>query len=182
MNLNDIKDRCRIEDGHWLWSGAISNTLPRVWAPDYTLRAGGMTNQTGRRGVWHLKTRQPIPIGWRVFGTCKEPKCMNPAHMVCRATSEQGAMVAASGKLKGSVHRITANRATGRKRTALSPELRGWLNETPQTGVDAAHGLGVSVQTISKFKTGKAMSLEPVGGLFTGLLAAANDFNRRASA
>ena len=172
MTLNEIKGRCRIEDGHWIWTGAKCEGVPRIWAPDYTSKGGRMVAQTGRRAVWHVKTGAPIPAGHRVFGTCTEPCCLHPLHMACRPVSEQGAMVAASGKLKGRVTRIAANRAIGRKRSMVTPEQIAIIQSSSKTGIQLAQELGLTRQIVSKHRSGRVTAFDPVGGMFSGLLIA----------
>lgn len=170
LTLQDIRDRCRIDDGHWLWRGASSNGWPRIWAPDHSKGEGEMSTQTGRRAVWHLKTGKPIAKGWRVFGTCDESLCVNPAHMDCRSVAEEGARVAASGKLKGQIQRIVASRATGRARSNLTPELFQMILVSEKSGVQITRETGVNRTTVSRIRTGQALAFQPVGGLFTGLM------------
>lgn len=172
MIMDDIKGRCRIDEltGCWLWVGAKSEGWPRIWAPDYTNHGGELSTQTGRRAVWHIKTGQPIPNGWRVFGTCDSAVCLNPAHMVCEPTGAHGQKVAASGRLKGRITRITANRAAGRKRSSLTPELIQIIRESSETGVELQKRLGISRTTVSRVRTRKTLAFDPVGGVFTGLL------------
>lgn len=173
MKLSQLRERCRVEDGHWLWTGATSDGgVPRVWAPDYT-KGGKMTSQTGRRAAWHLKHRKPLPQGWRVFATCTESACVNPAHSAARPVQEQGAIVAESGKWKGSVRRIAANRAIGRRRSSLTPELFETIKTSEKSGQQIARENGLCRTTVSRVRRGKATAFEPVGGLFTGLLRAA---------
>jgi hypothetical protein len=181
MSPEDLRERCRItDDGHWLWAGAVSDGYPRVWAPDFTRREGGMCTQTGWRAMWHVKTAKPIPNGWRVFRTCNERTCINPEHLVCRPVAAQGALVAKSGKLKNNIRRITANRASGRKRSALTPEQIVYVRASAKTGLELAAEFGVSHQTISKHRSGQRTAFAPVGGIFSGLLAA-NDQRRRSA-
>ena len=172
MKLSQLRERCRVEDGHWLWTGATSDGVPRIWAPDYT-KGGKMASQTGRRAAWHLKQGKPLPEGWRVFGTCTEPACVNPAHAVARPVDEQGAIVAESGKWKGSVRRIAANRAIGRRRSSMTPELFETIKTSKKTGQQIARETGLCRTTVSRVRSGKATAFEPVGGLFTGLLRGA---------
>lgn len=170
MTLNDIKARCRIDGKHWIWTGARSQGYPRIWAPDYTLHDGKKRVQHGRRAVWHVKTGQPIPDGFRVFGTCDIDLCLAPGCMVCRAVAEQGALVAESGHLKGAIARITANRKIGRSRSVVTDEMRLEIIESEESGLALAARLGVSPQTISMFRTHQRPSFEPVGSAFSGLL------------
>ena len=171
MTLNDIKGRCRVADGHWIWTGAKNEGVPRIWAPDYS-RGGRMAAQPGRRAVWHIKTGAPIPAGHRVFGTCSEPCCINPLHMACRTAAEQGVMVAASGKLKGRVARIAANRAIGRKRSMVTPAQIAIIQSSSKTGIQLAQELGLTRQIVSKHRSGRVTAFDPVGGMFSTLLIA----------
>jgi plasmid stabilization system protein ParE len=180
VNLDDIRARCVIDNGCWLWSGAMSKGWPRIWAPDYTNHNGELKTQTGRRAVWHVKTGGAIPAGWRVFGNCRNRNCIAPHHMECRPVAEEGARVAASEKLKGQVTRIAANRAIGRKRSHLTPELIELIRTSPKTGTAIAAETGLSRATVSRVRVGKALAFDAVGGLFTGLLAA-NEHHRRAA-
>jgi hypothetical protein len=180
--LSHVKERCFVEDGHWIWKGALSNKLPRLWAPDYTNHGGASSAQMGRRAVWHLKTGEPIPAGWRVFGTCDEPLCLNPAHMDCKTDAARGVEVAATGRLKGQVKRIMANRATNRKRSMVTPALVAEALASHETGVELAVRLGVGRHTISKIRVNGGMpSLAPVGSVFGALLWSANDSSREAA-
>lgn len=178
--LNDIRDRCRLVDGHWLWAGALSDGWPRIAAPEYTRHNGRKISQHGRRAVWHVIHQKPIPAGWRVFGTCKERTCVNPDHLVCEPTAERGRKVAKSGKWKGDLRRIAAVRATARKRSHLTPELIEYIRMSPKTGKALCEELGLGRTVVSKVRSGKTTAYTPVGGLFTGLLAA-NESNRRAA-
>jgi len=180
MTLNDIKGRCRLQDGHWLWSGAKSGGWPRIWAPEHTLHGGELKCQTGRRAVWHVNTGTAIPTGWRVFGTCQERDCINPDHMECVPAAQKGAQVAQSGALKGQVLRIKANRATGRKRAKLTPELIAEIQQSDESGKEWSKRTGLNQTTISRARNHKMLAFQPVGGLFSGLLAG-NDSGRRAA-
>lgn len=181
MTLNDLMERCRVEDGHWIWIGAASRGVPRIWAPDFTQAEGRMTSQPGRRAVWHVKTGKPIPEGWRVFGTCDRPDCIAPGHIVCRDPAVEGRKVAASGKLKGRVGRKLAARKTGRARSKLDLQLIEFIKTSPLTGEQVAAQTGLSTTTVSKVRKHGAPSFEPIGGIFSGLLAA-NDASTRRTA
>jgi len=180
VTLDDIKARCVLQDGCWLWRGALSDGWPRIFAPDYTKKGGAKTSQPGKRAVWHVKTGKPIPSGWRVFGTCQAKTCCNPAHIQCQPVAEWGKRVAESGRLQGVMRRIVANRATGRARAKLTGQDVEEIMASEETGLVLASRYGVAPQTISKARHGKARAHQPVGGLFSGLLAA-NDSKRKAA-
>lgn len=182
MTLDDIKDRCHIDDdGHWIWKGAVSEgKWPRIWAPDHTKEGSPMESQTGRRAVWHVCTGKAIPTGWRMIGTCEVDSCLNPKHMKCGTTADWGAQVRKSGIHTGSVRHQTASRQTGRKRSVLTPETFQEILSSNETGLALASRLGISAQTVSKARKGQIKCFEATGGLFTGLMAANDSTRRRA--
>lgn len=169
-SLKDVKARCEIEGGHWLWTGALSAGLPNIYAPDYT--TGGMSCQRGARAVWHLHTGQQIPNGWRVFSKCREPLCVNPAHVECKPMPEWGKDVAESGRWRGNMKRIAANRRTARARSNLTPEKVTLILSSDKTGNQLARELGSSRSSVSRIRAGHATAFTPVSGLFTGLVSA----------
>jgi hypothetical protein len=180
VTLDDIKDRCHIDDdGHWIWKGALSDgKWPRIWAPDHTKEGSPMATQTGRRAVWHVSTGKAIPTRWRVFGTCEVDRCLNPAHMKCGTTEAWGAQLQKSGIYAGSIRRQAAARQTGRKRSVLTPETYMEIMGSNETGRALAARLEVSEQTVSKVRNGHLVCFDAAGGLFTGLMAA-NDSGRK---
>lgn len=175
--LDEIRGRCRItEDGHWLWAGSLRpDGRANIYAPDCT--NGGMSTQPGPRAVWHCKTGKAIPKGSRVFGTCDEFACCNPDHVVCMSEQEYGIWVRKQGKWQGQVRRILANRAIGRTRAKLTPELIAEIQASPETGVALAARLGLSDSTVSKARRGAAAAFAGAG-MFSALIAV-NDAGRR---
>jgi hypothetical protein len=163
--LNDIRDRCRVVDGHWIWVGAVSKGQARVWAPDIT-NGGEMRSQPGPRAVWHAKTGEPIPKGMRVFCNCSEPRCINPEHIVCRTPEEQGGHVAASGKLKGLLTKIVANRKINQKRSKVTPEALDLILYSDLTGQEVSAETGICRSTISRIRRGESgIVSNPFAGL-----------------
>lgn len=183
MTLDDIKARCFIDDeGHWIWKGANNEgKYPHVWAPDYSKDGAPMCTQTGRRAVWHLKTKQPIQKGWRVYGTCGHTLCLNPKHMACGPVSEWGKHLRDTGIFKNKPKRIAANRAIGQKLAKTTPESIADIMGSDESGLQIAERIDLSPQLISRVRNGKAgICWEPVGGIFSGLLAANETSKRRA--
>lgn len=170
--LEEIRQRCVItEDGHWLWKGSTRpDGRPNIWAPDYT-KGGQMRVQCGTRAVWHCATEKPIPKGWRAYGICEHKTCCNPKCVKCTSEAEFGAWLRRTGKYKGDVRRILANRATARSRSVLSPERIAYILASPKTGAELALDLGISEQTVSKARRGEAVVFQGAG-LFSGLMAA----------
>jgi len=167
--LEEIRGRCVItEDGHWLWRGAMRRDgRPSIYAPDYT-HGGEMRTQCGTRAVWHCKTGQPVPAGWRCYGVCEDMACCNPACIRCTSEEDFGAWLRKTRRYQGKTQRILANRAIGRARAAVTPEQILYIQTSEKTGVALARELGVTDSTISKYR--RAESLAAPAGVFAGLL------------
>lgn len=169
--LEEIKGRCFItEDGHWLWRGALRpDGRANIYAPNYT--SGKMEVQAGPRAVWHCHTEEPIPPGWRAFGTCEEKACCNPEHTNCTSNADFGAYLSRDGALKGQTNRILANRAINRKRAKLTPEVIAHIQASTLTGLALARELKLSPASVSKARRGQTVVYQAGGGFFLGLVA-----------
>ena len=171
--LQDIKNRCRIDDitKCWVWTGAMSEgRYPRVHAPD--LSKGGIKKvQTGPRAVWQAVTSKQIPCGHRVYhATCTNEACLNPAHLACGPTGEWGATVAKHGTWKHQPKRIQANRATGRKRSAVDLQTLREIQTSEETGKAIAERLQIGMTIVSRVRRGTMTSLMEVSNPFAGLM------------
>ncbi len=176
MNLEDIKDRCTLDEdtGCWHWKGALSNgKWPRIRAPNHCKPGSPMQAQTGRRAVWHIKTGVAIPQDHRVYGTCTDPQCLNPEHMRCGPPRDWGKHAAKTGVYKNNVKRQIASRRTGRSRALLTPALIFEIQNSTETGREISRRTGLSAQTVSKARNGKSVCFEPIGGFASGLGARA---------
>lgn len=170
MTLDDIRQRCVLRDGHWLFRGALSTgKWPRIWGPDLS-RGGELHAQVGRRLVWQLLTGKAIPEGHRVWGTCRENACLIPSHCACGTTAQWGAYMTESGIHKASVPRKVARIALAAKRTHLSAEQILEVQLSDEPGIVLAERLGVSDSTISKARQGKHLIARQAGGVFAGLM------------
>lgn len=170
-SVEEIKGRCVVtDDGHWLWKGALRpDGRPNIYAPDY--RYGGeMRTQNGYRAVWNCLHQRAVPTGYRVFGICGEPTCCNPAHIRCASETDFGLWLRKQGLYKGKTARILANRAIGRARTVLTPEIVHHIQASTKKGYELADELGISKSTVSKVRRGEHTSFPPAG-MFSGLLA-----------
>lgn len=172
--LQHIHDRCRVDEhtGCWHWSGALSGgKYPRIHAPDHT-RGGAMRVQTGTRAVWHVATGLPIPHGHRVYHQgCSDAACLNPAHLACGPDAAWGEQVARHGIWKNQPTRIQANRATGRKRSHITPALAAEILASNETGIALAARLGVGNTLISRVRRGQMKAVQLAGNPFAGLMA-----------
>lgn len=171
--LEEIKGRCVVtEDGHWLWRGALrSDGRPNIYAPDYR-RGGEMSTQNGYRAVWQCLHQKPVPQGCRVFGTCDEPTCCNPAHIRCASEKDFGQWVRRRGIYKGQTSRILANRAINRARSVVTPEMIAYIQASDKSGRALALELGVSDSVVSKARRGGYVAHQ-AGGMFSALFGRA---------
>lgn len=172
MHLEDIRQRCFIDEdtGCWTWRGAKDDKkYPRVWAPNHTKPGSPMETQTGRRAVWHLSTGKPIPHGHRVYGTCSNPLCLNPAHMRCDPGPEWGAHMSKSGVHK-TIRRTISARTIGRKRSILTDAIYAEIIASPESGLALSRRLGISRQTISRARRGKMSAFQSVGAPLSALI------------
>lgn len=172
MTLDDIKDRCTVDEdtGCWHWKGALSEgKWPRIHAPNHRKPGSPMEVQTGRRAVWHVKTGVAIPENHRVYGTCTDPQCLNDAHMRCGPPRDWGKHLAKTGAYKNKVTRQIASRRTGRARSVLTADLIAEIQQSTESGREIVRRTGLSDQTVSKARNGKVVSFQPIGGFASGL-------------
>jgi hypothetical protein len=172
FTLQSIKDRCRIDadTGCWHWSGAkAQGKYPRIHAPDYS-DGGTMRVQTGLRAAWQASTGKAIPTGHRVYHRdCSNHTCVNPAHIACGPTADWGKQVAKTGAWKNQPKRIIANRATGRKRSLVTPSAAHYIATSSSTGRALALELGLSNALVSRVRRSKHMASHAANP-FAGLL------------
>lgn len=163
LTLDEIKGRCVVQDGHWLWRGAVSSDKrPRIWA--YDLNLGKMTAQRGLRSAWQMHTGLPIPEGYRIYGTCREPLCLNPDHGECGTSKQWGRHMTNSGANKSVAHKI-ARKLNGKRQQKLTDEQCRMILTSGDTGRVLAVTYGVSRTLISKVRRLRQGSDNPFSGL-----------------
>lgn len=179
--IEEVMGRCFIDDdGHWLWRGAKHcKSGPRISAP--VLPGGEMASQPGRRAVWQMVEGKPIPKGWRAYGTCDEPLCVNPKHIKCGTSEDVGAHWAKTDKFKGQPKRIAANRSIGRKRASYTPEQLAEVIGSSESAAALCRRMGLGREVVSRMRRGTAVAFQPVGGMFSGLIAANQSSGRKAA-
>jgi hypothetical protein len=166
--LADVRDRCVIVEGHWIWSGGTNaEGMPRMWAPH---PGGKMAVQNGPRAVWQMSMDQAVPAGCKVYSACDEPLCVNPEHFACRRPADQGRIQALRGVLKGLPKKIAANRKTLMARSSVTPEIFDLILTSEKTGKQLEDELRIGRTTISRIRTGQFTSIRAVAGSpFAGL-------------
>lgn len=141
-DLATLRGRCVIDGDCWIIRRADGKPLPEgkvrcVWVY-------GLGSIPAARAAWLFKHGQLPPLGHVVTQVqrCGAAGCVNPAHLTCRSRSHDVKIKASEGRMK-SARKTIANRIEGQRRSQVSAELRAWLIESPQSVVDAAHGLGI---------------------------------------
>jgi hypothetical protein len=152
--LRDLRNRCVIASRDDCWTFRLlrntrrsKRTDPRVWLSEH------QRSETLPRAAWLLAGRplQPDQVVWR---TCGSATCCNPAHLRAGTRADLGAWAAERGTWRGLPHRPAINRANVIRggHVHLTMELAEWVRESHQTGVAVAHGLGVTVQCVSRVR------------------------------
>jgi len=130
--LQDIQDRCRVDEitGCWNWALAVSNIRGSA-VPMVHIAVGAMlgSEPQGRKRTWPAaraawllagKPLKPGQVVWRSH--CGNDKCVNPEHCAAGTRVQMGAARAASGREKGTPAKRAAAAAAA-KRNALPRQL-----------------------------------------------------------
>lgn len=174
QSIQEVKGNCRLVEGddgktHWVWAGAEVRGSPRMRAPDYTLDPTGatMATQHGRRAVWHVVNRKPLPLGHNVFSTCATALCVNPACVDSGTPKDRGQAITQRGIFKHNPRRRLANRRNSDKQRKVTPELAHMIQTSSDTNEMLAARLNVCSRTITRVRTGASKaSGNPFQGLF----------------
>lgn len=167
--LDEVRGACRIdENGCWIWTGAMQTNMPKMLAPDWTTAEGAMRVQLGRRAVWHILHGNPIPAGHRVFGTCRDVRCLNPKCIDCGPPSKWRKVRSIVAK-RHVISQQLNGRKGGRARTVLTAEMIDEIQQSRETGRALARRMHISEQTVSKARRGQIVCFQPIGGFGAGL-------------
>ena len=180
--LEEIKGRCYIDEaGHWIWRGAVQDVAtPIIQGPNLS-KGGKLQPQTGARLVWQLKHQIPVPAKYRCYAECFVPLCVNPDCIVANTTTAMHAKRKKAGLLMQSVRRTLANRRSAHSTSRLTHDMVKEILASNESGPVLGARFGISRALVSKVRTGKTgLRFQPIGGMFTGLLAANTNWSKRA--
>lgn len=76
LTIEAIKARCEMTGDCWMWTGAKIHGTPYI----AVLIDGRRTNVNAQKHVLRL-AGWALPAGARVRESCKNPMCLNPAHL-----------------------------------------------------------------------------------------------------
>jgi hypothetical protein len=139
-DLESLRGRCVVEGDCWHFKS--SRGRPMEPGKRHPVWVHGVGLMTVTRAAWTLRTGQKIPRGRVVSRTCDSYDCANPYHMRCWKKADEGEFYRRTGRGL-SVRKTIANRRQ-KGNSKLSQEVRRWVIESPQSGVDIAHAVGVS--------------------------------------
>lgn len=146
--LDTLRERCVVDkDGGdcWRLRSARGRLLPkgrvqRIWVH-------GHGHCTATRGAWLLAGR-PLPTHKHmvIFRTCEQYDCVNPEHLKAGIRKTLTRQMIDTKRFDTEARRAAQLKffAARPTPTKVTPELKAWLLESTQSGVDAAHGLGVT--------------------------------------
>lgn len=172
--LQQVKDNCLIDHGddgleHWFWQGASSGGYAVIYAPDFTRDKTGATSvvQRGRRAVWHLMKKKPIPAGKMVYNACQYASCVNPACLASGSRARYGQMIKKIGAWQNGMLRRLASQKGSLAFRKISPEAAREIQQSTESTQALADRHGVDKSTIIRYRAGQHAGL---GGLFSGLM------------
>lgn len=168
--LDDMRERCRIDEetGCWNWAMAVSRSKkravavsPRVWMPDRAKEKGGSLMTAGRAawvlaGKWHTASR----VVYR--DVCHNELCINPDHGKCVTRPEMFALLKASGVNRGDPERAVINRQNMLKMITPMERVRQ-AEAMLRDGImskDIRAELGLSNNTMVRIRAGTHMHSE----------------------
>jgi hypothetical protein len=141
-SLEDIRLRCYCSDDDECWHFRTARGKPVSKVLCQSIWFNGMSSSV-TRVVWQLKTKKPVAADMVVYRVCSAYDCVNPKHLRCGTKQDEFEYRKANG-LTRSLKRTIANRTTKRPNQKMTAELLTWLIESTQSGVAAAHGLGIA--------------------------------------
>jgi hypothetical protein len=162
--LEDLRQRCVIdkESGCWRWGLSMNKAgngaiVPRVSIPAGALCEHRVSSMSGGKAAWLLSGRRLLGkrVVWRTCG-CRE--CVNPAHLMSGTKAQEGAWIARTGALKGSVARRIACIRNVARTQALPPAKVSAIAEEMAAGMlqrDICARHGISLATASAISQGK---------------------------
>ena len=121
--LSDIKARCVVceETGCWVWRLSAAGGSARVNMP---FAGSPPRPYLGRRAALMLRSGKRLPKGHVASARpeCPNKLCCNPDHCIALSRQEYGRRLAESGRWKGLLTKVMANRKTAQMRAKLTPE------------------------------------------------------------
>lgn len=142
--IDDLRERCVIDEdsGCWHLRSARGRALPKNQR--HVIWVHGQGHVTATRAAWLLShPGRTLPARWCCYRRCESYDCVCPDHVIGGTRKMWGVHMAKTGKAVTPARTHAAR--TGRRSTwKLTPELKQWLIESPQSGSEVAHALGIT--------------------------------------
>ena len=169
--LETLRGRCVVDEDTGCWHLRTARGRPMPRDQRHVIWVAGIGHITATRAAWLLSTgREPGP-DQKVYRDCQSYDCVAPRHIKVGA---HRAMVRA-GMRRGSMA-TPAKRAAflkaAKARQVITPELRGWLLESPQSGSEVAHALDVSQGRVNAIRAKARRFAARVSPFGLGMLGA----------
>lgn len=150
--LDTLRLRCVIDPGCDCWHLRKASGKPFGPKEKQAVRVFGVGNMTGSRAAYYLKHGKPAPKGMNVYRTCESHDCANPVHV--RAGTRQASFAArmAVGQFSTPARRRHWRELSENAERIVTRELEKWILESQQTGPEVGHALGVTKQTVNRYR------------------------------
>lgn len=151
--LEDLRIRCVMCDGCWLWRGALSSRKTEAGRPSVSVCGSSMT---GRRAALMLAGVEIKPGHVAVpKKTCTENLCINPAHSEAISGNEHRKRIALACSWKTQAQKVIRGRKRRGSLAKLTPDQVREIRARPsERSDDLAAEFGVSRNTINDIRSG----------------------------
>ena len=137
-----------------LWKGVMANSNPQLW-----VRATEQDPRNyvpARRLVYEATKGMPIRSGYFPVMKCREPRCLNPAHIVILTRSQIGLLATKEGKYGTPARRAAISKARRQDtRSKLTLALANEIRVSTDTGPVLAERYGIDKSLVNRIKRGE---------------------------
>lgn len=172
-SAEDMRLRCHCDPATGCWHFRLASGKSYAKGQRQMVWLFGGRTTTPTRAMWEFSTGRPIPPGLIVYRRCDSHDCVNPGHLRCGPKVDEVRMNVKRGTFNTPAKQASA-RAAGMWRSKLTPELRVWIMESSQTGVEVARVLGMSQGRINCIRQKLRASLPTAAPSVFALGAAMN--------
>lgn len=182
-SLKEIRDHCEIEQDekgeHWIWAGRrCKKNYPMCRS--LNLATGKSETMSVLRAGWQMANMKSIEPHRKIYSVCGVKDCCNPAHARNGTYAQFGAHIRKSGAWVGLQTKVAGSRRGSIKRTKMTPELARECQTCGESLTQMAARLGLTVRQCARARSGLLKCFEPVGSMFTGLMASNTKWSVRA--
>ena len=144
-SIDDLRGRCVVDEDSGCWHLRTARGRPMPTDRRHVVWVFGVGHMTATRASWLLAhPGKSLKKKWVCYRTCDSYDCVAPGHVLSGTRSAWGAHMERSGKAVTIAKTRANSTATPRSTWKLTPQLKQWLLESPQTGVEATHALGIT--------------------------------------